>query len=106
ADLSNSSLAIEALGRAGVGPDSPTFKEAILFLRRSQNFRGEGGNDQAKGADVDMDGGHFYTPIERSGGGPPKGDSKKKADDKAAPKRPSFPQKTPTGGIPSYGSMT
>jgi squalene-hopene/tetraprenyl-beta-curcumene cyclase len=56
----------------------------MVFLRRCQNFTGEEGNDKAKGAAGDMDGGFIYSPIETKS---PAGNS-------------------PTGGLRSYASMT
>jgi hypothetical protein len=83
-DLSNSSFTIEALTKAGVSKDDPAMQRAMVFLRRTQNYTGEGGNDKAQGAPADMDGGFIYSPTETKS---PAGES-------------------PSGGLRSYGSMT
>jgi squalene-hopene/tetraprenyl-beta-curcumene cyclase len=83
-DLSNSSFTIEALTKAGVSKDDPALQRAMVFLRRCQNYTGEGGNDKAQGAPEDMDGGFFYNPME----------TKASAGN------------TPSGGLRSYASMT
>jgi squalene-hopene/tetraprenyl-beta-curcumene cyclase len=81
-DLSNTSFAIDALTTAGVPKDDPALQRAITFLRRCQNFTGEGGNDKFSGSKADADGGFGYTPNESMAG------------------------KTPEGGLRSYASMT
>lgn len=81
-DLSNTSFTLEALSAAGLPKDDPAYQRAVIFLRRCQNFSGEGGNDLPKGAAGDLDGGFVYTPTESMAGS------------------------TPTGGLRSYASMT
>ncbi|MBI3096877.1 MAG: terpene cyclase/mutase family protein [Planctomycetes bacterium] len=66
ADLSNSSMTIEALRAAGVPEDSEVFRRAVQFLQRVQN-RSES-NDQATAGD---DGGFFYAPEESKAGTQP-----------------------------------
>lgn len=66
ADLSNSSMTIEALRAAGVPEDSEVFRRAVQFLQRVQN-RSES-NDQKTAGD---DGGFFYTPEESKAGAEP-----------------------------------
>ena len=83
-DLSNSSFTVEALTKAGIAKDDPALQRAMVFLRRCQNYTGEGGNDKAQGAPEDMDGGFFYNPMETKA---PAGN-------------------TPSGGLRSYASMT
>ena len=83
-DLSNSSFTLEALTKAGLSKDDPAVQRAMVFLRRCQNYTGEGGNDKAHGSAEDMDGGFIYSPSE----------SKSPAGN------------TPTGGLRSYASMT
>ena len=83
-DLSNSSFTLEALTKAGMSKDDPAVKRAMVFLRRCQNYTGEGGNDKMKGSAEDADGGFFYNPFET----------------KAAAGN------TPAGGLRSYASMT
>lgn len=83
-DLSNSSFTLEALTQAGLSKDDPAVQRAMIFLRRCQNYTGEGGNDKAHGTAEDMDGGFIYSPSE----------SKSPAGN------------TPTGGLRSYASMT
>jgi hypothetical protein len=83
-DLSNSSFTLEALTKAGLPKDDPAVQRAMVFLRRCQNYTGEGGNDKAHGSAEDMDGGFFYSPFESKS---PAGNS-------------------PTGGLRSYASMT
>jgi squalene-hopene/tetraprenyl-beta-curcumene cyclase len=83
-DLSNSSFTVEALTAAGVSKDDPAMKRAMVFLRRCQNFTGEGGNDKAHGTESDQDGGFIYNPFETKS---PAGSSA-------------------TGGLRAYASMT
>lgn len=83
-DLSNSSFTVEALTAAGVSKDDPAMKRAMVFLRRCQNFTGEGGNDKAHGSEADQDGGFIYNPFETKS---PAGNSA-------------------TGGLRAYASMT
>jgi squalene-hopene/tetraprenyl-beta-curcumene cyclase len=81
-DLSNTSFTLEALMASGASKDDEAVQRAIVFLRRCQNYTGEGGNDKPVGAAADLDGGFAYTPDDSMAG------------------------KTPTGGLRSYASMT
>jgi squalene-hopene/tetraprenyl-beta-curcumene cyclase len=83
-DLSNSSFTMEALTKAGIPKDDPAMQRAMVFLRRCQNYTGEGGNDKAKGSPEEMDGGFFYNPMETK----------------------ALAGNTPSGGLRSYASMT
>ena len=83
-DLSNTSFTIEALIASGISKDDPALKKAMVFLRRCQNYTGEGGNDKAHGSEADMDGGFIYNPFE----------TKSTAGNSA------------TGGLRAYASMT
>jgi squalene-hopene/tetraprenyl-beta-curcumene cyclase len=83
-DLSNTAFFLEALREAGVSQDDPAFKNALVFVSRCQNLKGQG-NDTPF-ADKINDGGFYYTPA---GGG-------------ASMAGPA----TPEGGLRSYGSMT
>ncbi|MGD9127631.1 MAG: terpene cyclase/mutase family protein, partial [Planctomycetia bacterium] len=82
-DLSNTSFFMEAIKRAGSGPDDPAMKKALKFVERCQNF--ESATNTAPFATKNPDGGFFYTPA--AGG-----------ESKAG--------ETPAGGLRSYGSMT
>jgi squalene-hopene/tetraprenyl-beta-curcumene cyclase len=64
ADLSNTGFALEALLAAGLSKDDPAVKKALTFIKRTQNFAGEEGNDQAwaKKASEDDKGGFIYNP--------------------------------------------
>lgn len=77
-DLSNLSMALEALKETGVGPHAPVWSRALLFLQRVQNRRES--NDQAWVKSGPNDGGFVYDT---------EGDSK-----------------TPAGGHTSMGAMT
>jgi hypothetical protein len=83
-DLSNSAFTIEALTAAGLSRDDPAMKRAMVFLRRCQNFTGEGGNDKPHGSPSEQDGGFIYNPFETKS---PDG-------------------KSNTGGLRAYASMT
>jgi squalene-hopene/tetraprenyl-beta-curcumene cyclase len=82
-DLSNTSFLLDALKTAGVGPDDPAMKNAIIFVSRCQNLESEF-NTTPFAAKVN-DGGFYYTPA---GGG----------NSQAGP--------TDNGGLKSYASMT
>jgi squalene-hopene/tetraprenyl-beta-curcumene cyclase len=84
-DLSNTQYFLDALKAAGVSPDDPALKKALLFVSRCQNLKGEY-NDQPWAGKVN-DGTFIYTPA--SGG------VTKVVD---AP--------LPDGRLPGYGSMT
>jgi squalene-hopene/tetraprenyl-beta-curcumene cyclase len=64
ADLSNTGYALDALLAAGLSKDDPAVKKALLFIKRTQNYAGEEGNDQpwAKKASEDDKGGFIYNP--------------------------------------------
>jgi squalene-hopene/tetraprenyl-beta-curcumene cyclase len=57
-DLSNAQFAIEALHDAGLKSDDPAFKNALIFLNRTQNNSET--NDQSWSGD---DGGFIYSPA-------------------------------------------
>lgn len=82
-DLSNTSFLIEALHKAGVKPDDPAMKKALLFVSRCQNLETEH-NNTPFASKVD-DGGFYYTPA--AGGTSQAG-------------------VLPNGGLRSYASMT
>lgn len=84
-DLSNTAYTIDALVAAGLTKDDPAVQKAMVFLRRCQNFTGEGGNDKLPADAKNLDGGFVYM-----------------AADPAAAKK----KKGPDGGMSSYGSMT
>jgi squalene-hopene/tetraprenyl-beta-curcumene cyclase len=84
-DLSNTQLFLDALKAAGIPKDDPAYKNAIIFVSRCQNLKGEH-NDQSW-ADKINDGSFIYTPAL---GGDTKVQDKPNAD----------------GGLPGYGSMT
>ena len=54
-NLSATVFALEALQAAGVKPDDPAFRKAVVFVRRCQNF-----SDDAKQREADFDDGGFY----------------------------------------------
>ena len=82
-DLSNTSFLLDALKAAGVGPDDPAMKNAVIFVSRCQNLESPA-NTTPFAAKVN-DGGFYYTPA--AGG-----------QSQAGP--------TENGGLRSYGSMT
>jgi len=70
-DLSNTQFALEALHEAGVGPEDPVWKRALVFLSRCQNLCET--NDAVKqGLIPDLgtsdDGGFMYRPGESKAG--------------------------------------
>jgi len=81
-DLSNTSFLVEALKASGGKQDDEAIQNALVFISRCQNLETEHNTTQF--AAKNPDGGFYYTPI---GGENP-------AD------------KTPEGGLRSYGSMT
>lgn len=83
ADLSNTSFFIEALKSAGKGPEDPAIQKALAFVSKCQNL--EGPNNPTEYAAKVNDGGFYYSP--QAGG-------------------VSMAEKTPNGGLRSYGSMT
>lgn len=82
-DLSNTAFLLEALKEAGVGPDDPAMKNAVVFVSRCQNLESE--HNTTTFASKVNDGGFYYTPA---GGG----------NSQAGP--------TDNGGLRSYASMT
>lgn len=84
-DLSNTQIFLDALKAAGVPPDDPAYKKAMVFVSRCQNIKGET-NDQPWAAKID-DGSFIYTA---STGGVTKVVDQPNAD----------------GSLPGYGSMT
>jgi squalene-hopene/tetraprenyl-beta-curcumene cyclase len=86
-DLSNTQFFVDALLAAGVSKDDPAVQNALKFISRCQNLPGET-NDRAyaKKTSEDDKGGMIYNPAD--------------AD------RANGPDRTPTGGLRSIGSMT
>jgi squalene-hopene/tetraprenyl-beta-curcumene cyclase len=84
-DLSNTQFFIDSLIAAGVSKDDPALKKALIFVKRCQNYKGEG-SDQPWQSKID-DGTFIYSPA--AGG-------QTKTQDKA----------NDDGGLPGYGSMT
>jgi squalene-hopene/tetraprenyl-beta-curcumene cyclase len=84
-DLSNTQFFIDSLIAAGVPKDDPALKKAMIFVKRCQNYKGEG-SDQAWQQKID-DGSFIYSPA---AGGATKTQDQPNAD----------------GGLPGYGSMT
>lgn len=84
-DLSNTQMFLDALKAAGVPPDDPAMKKALVFVSRCQNLKSEA-NDQPW-AKLINDGSFIYTPAT---GGVTKVVDKPLED----------------GALPGYGSMT
>jgi squalene-hopene/tetraprenyl-beta-curcumene cyclase len=84
-DLSNTQFFIDSLVAAGVSKNDPALKKALIFVRRCQNFKGEGSDQPWQ--DKKNDGTFIYSPA--AGGAT-------KVQD----------QPDPDGGLPGYGSMT
>jgi squalene-hopene/tetraprenyl-beta-curcumene cyclase len=84
-DLSNMQIFMDAMKSAGVSPNDPHLKKALVFISRCQNIKGET-NDQPW-AGIINDGSFIYSAA---GGG-----VTKVADDPL-----------PNGSKPGYGSMT
>jgi len=84
-DLSNTQFFIDSLIAAGVSKDDPALKKALIFVKRCQNFKGEG-SDQPFQEKIN-DGSFIYSAA---GGGQTKTQDKANDD----------------GGLPGYGSMT
>ena len=84
-DLSNTQTFLDALKAAGVSPDDPALKKAMVFVSRCQNLKGET-NDQPW-AKIINDGSFIYTPAH--------GGVTKVIDEPG-----------PGGALPGYGSMT
>lgn len=58
-DLSNTAFFLEALKTAGVSPDDPSYKKALVFVGRCQNFKSE--FNTAPWAAKNNDGSFIYT---------------------------------------------
>ncbi|HEV3146087.1 MAG TPA: prenyltransferase/squalene oxidase repeat-containing protein [Gemmataceae bacterium] len=84
-DLSNTQFFLDALKAAGVPPEDPAYKKALIFVSRCQNLKSEY-NDQPWAGKIN-DGSFIYSPA--AGG-------QTKVQDKP----------NPDGGLPGYGSMT
>lgn len=82
-DLSNTAFTIEALKASGNDENSEAIQRALEFVSRTQNLPSEY-NSSGLG-EKNPDGGFFYTPS---------GEGESKAE------------RTPNGGLRSYGSMT
>jgi squalene-hopene/tetraprenyl-beta-curcumene cyclase len=84
-DLSNTQMFIDSLKAAGIGPDDPAMKKALIFVNRCQNLKGE--HNDRPWAKVINDGSFIYSAAT--------GGVTKVVD-----------QPLPDGGLPGYGSMT
>jgi squalene-hopene/tetraprenyl-beta-curcumene cyclase len=84
-DLSNTQFFIDSLIAAGVPKDDPALKKALIFVKRCQNYKGEG-SDQEWQNRID-DGSFIYSAAAK---GQTKSQDQPNAD----------------GGLPGYGSMT
>jgi squalene-hopene/tetraprenyl-beta-curcumene cyclase len=84
-DLSNTQMFIDALKSAGIGPDDPAMKKALIFVNRCQNLKGE--HNDHPWAKVINDGSFIYTGA--------LGGATKVVD-----------QPLENGALPGYGSMT
>jgi squalene-hopene/tetraprenyl-beta-curcumene cyclase len=84
-DLSNTQMFLDALKAAGIGPDDPAMKKAIIFVNRCQNLKGE--TNKMPWAHLINDGSFIYTPA--------LGGATKVVD-----------KPLENGALPGYGSMT
>ncbi len=84
-DLSNTQMFLDALKAAGVGPDDPAMKKALIFVGRCQNIKGE--HNDRPWAKLIGDGSFIYTAAT--------GGATKVVD-----------QPLENGALPGYGSMT
>jgi squalene-hopene/tetraprenyl-beta-curcumene cyclase len=84
-DLSNTQFFIDSLVAAGVPKDDPALQKALIFVKRCQNFKGEGSDQKWQGKKDD--GSFIYSAA--AGG-------QTKVQD----------QPDDDGGLPGYGSMT
>jgi squalene-hopene/tetraprenyl-beta-curcumene cyclase len=73
-DLSNTQFFLDALKAAGVPPDDPAYKKALIFVSRSQNLKSEY-NDRPWAGKIN-DGSFIYTPA---AGGETKADNPEQA---------------------------
>jgi squalene-hopene/tetraprenyl-beta-curcumene cyclase len=83
-DLSNTQMFLDALKDAGVGPDDPALKKALVFVSRCQNLKGEN-NDQPWAGKIN-DGSFIYSAA---------GEGSSKVEGSS-----------PETGLFGYGSMT
>ena len=84
-DLSNTQTFLDALKAAGIGPDDPAMKKALVFVNRCQNLKGE--HNDRPWAKLINDGSFIYTAAA--------GGATKVVD-----------QPLENGALPGYGSMT
>jgi squalene-hopene/tetraprenyl-beta-curcumene cyclase len=84
-DLSNTQMFLDAMKAAGVGPDDPALKNALIFVNRCQNIKGE--TNDRPWAKLIGDGSFIYTAAT--------GGATKVVD-----------QPLDNGALPGYGSMT
>jgi len=84
-DMSNTQTFLDALKAAGIGPDDPAMKKALIFVNRCQNLKGE--HNDRPWAKLINDGSFIYTAA--TGGAT-------KVVDKPLE----------NGALPGYGSMT
>ncbi len=82
-DLSNTAFLVEALRKAGAGPDDEAIQKALVFVSRCQNLESE--HNTTPFAGKVNDGGFYYTPVVG---------------------RQDEERQTAAGGLRSYGSMT
>ena len=84
-DLSNTQMFLDALKAAGIGPEDPAMKKALIFVSRCQNIKGE--TNDRPWANLINDGSFIYTAAT--------GGVTKVVD-----------QPLDSGALPGYGSMT
>jgi squalene-hopene/tetraprenyl-beta-curcumene cyclase len=84
-DLSNTQMFLDALKAAGIGPDDPAMKKALIFVNRCQNLKGE--TNKMPWAHLINDGSFIYSPA--------LGGATKVVD-----------KPLDNGALPGYGSMT
>jgi squalene-hopene/tetraprenyl-beta-curcumene cyclase len=84
-DLSNTQTFLDALKAAGIGPDDPAMKKALIFVNRCQNLKGE--HNDRPWAKHNTDGSFIYTAAN--------GGATKVVD-----------KPLESGALPGYGSMT
>jgi squalene-hopene/tetraprenyl-beta-curcumene cyclase len=84
-DLSNTQTFLDAMKAAGIGPDDPAMKKALIFVNRCQNIKGE--TNDRPWAKLIGDGSFIYTAAT--------GGATKVVD-----------QPLDNGALPGYGSMT
>jgi squalene-hopene/tetraprenyl-beta-curcumene cyclase len=84
-DLSNTQMFLDSLKAAGIGPDDPAMKKALIFVNRCQNIKGE--TNKMPWAHLINDGSFIYTPA--------LGGATKVVD-----------KPLDNGALPGYGSMT